>query len=59
VLSCAWQKTAEIRKALSDPKPSAEQVLTALEELAEAGQIEGLPPWADGQQQGKTYRWRR
>jgi AAA domain len=59
VLAPAWQKTAEIRQALGEPQPSADQVLTALEELAEAGLIERLPPWADGQQQGKTYKWRR
>jgi len=51
-----WQKTAEVRRALGEPRPAGGQVLTALEELAEAGLIERLPPWTDGQQPGKTYK---
>ena len=53
-----WTKTSQVRDALEDPKPSADQVGKALTALAESGVIERDPPMADGRQQGKRYKWR-
>ena len=53
-----WTKTSQIREALDDPKPSADQVGKALTALAESGVVERDPSIATGRQQGKRYKWR-
>jgi hypothetical protein len=46
-------------EAISEPKPSNDQAVKALEELATESKAERDPPIAEGKKQGKTYKWRR
>jgi hypothetical protein len=48
-----------IRSHIDDPKPSEDQVLKALEELAQEGKAERYPPFSEGKRQGARYKWRR
>jgi hypothetical protein len=59
VLDDEFEKTKSIRGHLDDPKPSEDQVLKALEELAQKGKAERDPPWSEGKRQGARYKWRR
>ncbi len=59
VLNDEWQTTKDIIEAIGDPKPSNDQAVKALEELARNGQFERDPPIDQGKKQGKTYKWRR
>lgn len=43
---------------LSDPKPSDDQVLKALNSLAVEGKADRDPPLSAGQRPGTTYKWR-
>jgi len=54
-----FEKTKTIRLHLDDPKPSEDQVLKALEELAQEGKAERNPPISEGKKQGARYKWRR
>jgi DNA repair protein RadA/Sms len=54
-----WQATKEIIVAIGEPKPSSDQAIKALEELANDGVSERNPPISEGKKQGKTYKWRR
>jgi hypothetical protein len=44
-----FEKTKSIRGHLDDPKPSEDQVLKALEELAHEGKAERDPPFSEGE----------
>ena len=57
-LTTDWQPTMEIRKAISEPRPSDDQLTNALTELAVEGSVERDPPISDGPKPGKTYLWR-
>ena len=59
VLDDEFEKTKSIRGDLDDPKPSEDQLLKALEELAQEGKAERDPPWSEGKRQGARYKWRR
>ena len=48
----------DVREALDDPKPSADQVTKALADLAYEGKVERHPPAKEGAKQGTRYRWR-
>lgn len=54
-----FEKTKSIRGHLDDPKPSEDQLLKALEELAQEGKAERDPPFSEGKRQGARYKWRR
>jgi hypothetical protein len=54
-----FEKTKSIRDHLDDPKPSEDQLLKALEELAQEGKAERDPPFSEGKRQGVRYKWRR
>lgn len=58
VLTDEWQTSKEVREALSEPRPAAEQVRLALRELARLGLIERNPPITAGEARGKTHRWK-
>jgi hypothetical protein len=58
VLEDDWQTTKEIIEAVGEPKPSSDQAIKALEELAYEGVAERNPPISEGKKQGKTYKWR-
>ncbi len=58
VLDHEWKKTKEVKGMLADSKPSDDQVLKALEELAKEGTIERVPEIGLSKKQGVTYRWR-
>lgn len=57
-LTDAWQATKEVQENMDDPKPSSDQILKALSDLAVERAVERDPPIADGSKPGKTYRWR-
>jgi AAA domain len=59
VLDEEFEKTKSIRGHIDDPKPSEDQVLKALEELAQEGKAERDPPFSEGKRQGARYKWRR
>jgi len=52
------RKTKKIREKLPDPKPSIDQVIRVLEELAKEKKIRRNPSISKGKLQGATYRWR-
>ena len=54
-----WATTKELHEQLEAPQPSLEQARLALQSLAHEGRAERNPPISEGQQRGKTYRWRR
>ena len=54
VLDDEFEKTKSIRGHIDDPKPSEDQVLKALEELAQEGKAERDPPFSEGKRQGAT-----
>jgi predicted ATP-dependent serine protease len=54
-----FQSTKDVIEAIGDPKPSSDQAIKALEELAREGQFKRDPPIDQGKKQGKTYKWRR
>jgi hypothetical protein len=58
VLDDQWRSTKDVRSDL-DPKPSSDQVLKALEALANEDSVERNPPISKGKVQGATYKWRR
>ncbi len=58
VVDHEWKKTKEIRDKLPDPKPSIDQVIKVLEELAKEREIKRKPPISKGKRQGVTYSWR-
>ncbi len=58
VLSDEWQATAQVLDKLADPKPSDQQVRTALKSLALDGLVERDPSITLGERRGTTYRWR-
>jgi len=58
VMDSSWKSTKEIQLTLGNPKPCDDQILKAVQALAEEGIIERSPPLSDGKQRGKTYRWR-
>ena len=58
-LTVEWQTTRQIRDALADPKPSDEQLRQALTAVAQEGLAIRDPSIDAGEQQGKTYKWRR
>jgi hypothetical protein len=59
VLDDEFEKTKNIRGHIDDPKPSEDQLLKALEELAQEGKAERNPPFSEGKRQGARYQWRR
>jgi len=59
VLDDEFEKTKSIRGHIDDPKPSEDQLLKALEELAQEGKTERDPPFSEGKRQGARYKWRR
>jgi DNA repair protein RadA/Sms len=59
VLDDEFEKTKSIRGNLDDPKPSEDQLLKALEELAQQSKAERDPPFSEGKRQGARYKWRR
>jgi AAA domain len=58
VLDEEFEKTKGIRGHIDDPKPSEDQVLKALEALAQEGKAERDPPFSEGKRQGARYKWR-
>lgn len=58
VLTADMAKTKDIWRGLSEPRPSQDQVLRALEALADDGKVECDPPMSEGKRRGVTYRWR-
>ena len=58
-LGPGWLTTKQIHEAMPGPKPSDEQLRQALTAAAGEGGAERDPPIEAGDQQGKTYRWRR
>ncbi len=58
ILSEEWARKKGIREAMSDPKPSDDQVGKALNSLGEEGKVERDPPLSEGQRSGATYKWR-
>jgi hypothetical protein len=59
VLTEDFQTTSELRLALPEPRPSADQVSKVLREMAEEKSVERLPPLLEGNKPGVTYKWRR
>jgi hypothetical protein len=59
VLDDEFEKTKSIRGHIDNPKPSEDQVLKALEELAQEGKAERDPPFSEGKRQGARYKWRQ
>jgi hypothetical protein len=59
ILGEQFVTTKQVREALSDPKPSEDQILKGLEALASEGKAERNPPISKGKQQGVRYEWRR
>ena len=53
------QSTKDIIEAIGDPKPSSDQAVKALEELAINGIADRTPSIIEGKKQGTTYKWRR
>ena len=58
VVDREWRRTKEIREKLPDLKPSIDQVIKVLEELAQENKVKRKPSISKGKLQGVTYRWR-
>jgi len=58
ILTPEFKKTSDIRDSLSDPKPSLDQLIKALERLCGEGKADRNPPMSEGKRRGKTYQWR-
>jgi hypothetical protein len=54
-----WQTTKDLRDRIAGPVPSDNQLLKALNILANDGRAERNPPFTDGKRQGQRYGWRR
>src|SRR5207249_1561639 len=50
--------STELRDALAEPRPSAEQIRLALLGLARSGDVERDPPLSAGERRGVKHRWR-
>jgi hypothetical protein len=59
VLTKDFQATNDLRLGLTTPRPSADQMLKVLREMAEENSVERLPPLSEGNKPGVTYKWRR
>jgi len=59
LLSNEWAKTKDVRGKMDGLLPSEDQVLRALEALANEGKAEREPPISKGKLSGVTYRWRK
>ena len=57
-LTDEWQATKEVRDSVDDPKPSSDQLVKALNDLAGESVVERAPPVSEGAKPGRTYRWR-
>lgn len=58
VLDHEWTKTKEVKAKILDPKPSDDQLIKVLEELAKERKVKRAPPISKGKRKGVTYRWR-
>jgi hypothetical protein len=58
VLPSIWTKTSAVLEALSEPRPSGEQVRRALWTLASEHRVLRDPPIEDGEKPRTTPRWR-
>ncbi len=59
ILGDELEKTRDIKSNMGDPVPSDDQMVRALEALANEGKAERDPPMSAGKRSGVTYRWRK
>jgi hypothetical protein len=58
LLTTAWQTTKALYDALSEPRPSDEQVRLALNAMAKDREIDRDPPLDATETRGRSHQWR-